>query len=840
VASNGVFQMDPRASRRIYTVQGLAYWLDRLDQDWEVLFSSNELKRGRQIYRSGEVREIEFRVGSAVMHCVTGGEEGYAVVDGQEKALQVRYSIEDKDLGRSMAVAGLYELEEVLGEEVPYLLFEGEERTKEEAHAPPPGQEEEQAPEPGRPFSLDFRLEKGRELEARLKLDGSHFAASGEKDALIPSERADLVRLIAMARQAGFQYSRKREALFINDVEVMLNFFQVYYPSWKKRYPVEMDDASKHLAHKPAIAEISAVAEKAGGNGISLRWKYRAGNRFLSDSEMEQLMKSRRELSIIPGKGFVRLPDARRRTYLQWQETESGFPSGELPGYMLYSLAGVTETRIKPDDAAGKWQDALLADGRSSVCTKELELLPALRPYQREGVRWLQKVLEMGCHCLLADEMGLGKTLQLLSLLHNHPRGKGGPALVVCPASVVPVWEAEARKFYRKLKIRILKSGENFSNIRKQPDLWVASYTQLRRHKHLLKDVRFGLVILDEAQNIKNPDTKVTQACFSIQGKHRFVVTGTPVENSPLDLWTLFRFLMPGLLGGRREFEEALAGNKEGFLGTLRTQVRPFILRRTKAEVASDLPEKVEMVLRCPMSEEQSSLYTRILQQGVEEMGEDVQEAMSSHSMGFLALLTRLRQVSVDPCLLPSRKKQGGAVDPASGKVGELLRRLEELLAMGHKVVVFSQFVTFLKALRPAVEGIGTNVKVFELHGGTKDRGKLVRSFQTRKGAGVFLVSLRAGGTGITLSAADYVFLMDPWWNPAVEKQAIDRVHRIGQDKTVFVFRMIAAGTVEERIQDLQQEKETTFAELIGELEGKLAGGEGAFGNLRKLLELQG
>jgi SNF2 family DNA or RNA helicase len=221
-------------------------------------------------------------------------------------------------------------------------------------------------------------------------------------------------------------------------------------------------------------------------------------------------------------------------------------------------------------------------------------------------------------------------------------------------------------------------------------------------------------------------------------------------------------------------------------------------------------------------------------------MGEDVQEAMSSHSMGFLALLTRLRQVSVDPCLLPSRKKQGGAVDPASGKVGELLRRLEELLAMGHKVVVFSQFVTFLKALRPAVEGIGTNVKVFELHGGTKDRGKLVRSFQTRKGAGVFLVSLRAGGTGITLSAADYVFLMDPWWNPAVEKQAIDRVHRIGQDKTVFVFRMIAAGTVEERIQDLQQEKETTFAELIGELEGKLAGGEGAFGNLRKLLELQG
>ena len=834
--------MDPRASKRIYTVQGLTYWLDRLEEDWEVLFSDPELKRGRQIYRAGEVRQLEFQEGSAVMHCVTEGEEGYAVVDGQEKPLHVRFSVEEADLGRSMAVAGLYELEEVLGEEVPFLLFEDAPKGKSrEADEPAETDAEDTVEEPGRPFSLAFRLEKGRELEVRLKLDGVHFAATGDgQDSLNSRERADLVRLTTMARRAGFQYSRRREAFFINDLELMLNFFQVYFSSWKKRFPVALDDASKHLAYKPSTAEVSATAEKGKGNGITLRWKYRAGNRFLSEAEMEMLMKSKRELSILPGKGFVRLPESRRRTLLQWQETEAGHPKGQLPGYMLYSLAGATETRVKPDDAAASWQETLASGGNGGGCRKKLKLLPLLRPYQREGVQWLQRVLEMGCHGLLADEMGLGKTLQVLSLLNNCRRASDAPALVVCPASVVPVWEGEVRKFFSKMKVSILKSGNDFKDTRKKTDLWVSSYTQLRRHKHLLKDSKFSVVILDEAQNIKNPDTKVTQACFSIRGKHRFVLTGTPVENSALDLWTLFRFLMPGLLGGRREFEDALSSQPGDFLETLKTQVRPFILRRTKGQVATDLPEKVEMVMRCPMSEEQSSLYSRILQQGVEDIGDDVQEAMSSHSMGFLALLTRLRQVSVDPCLLPSRKKVGAEIDPGSGKVRELLRRLEELLAMGHKVVVFSQFVTFLKALKPVVEGLCPKTKVFELHGATKERGKLVRSFQSRKGAAVFLVSLRAGGTGITLNAADYVFLMDPWWNPAVEKQAIDRVHRIGQDKTVFVFRMIAAGTVEERIQDLQQEKETTFAQLIGELEGKLAGGDGGFGNLRKLLELQG
>ena len=830
--------MHHRASKRTYTLQGLSYWLDRLGEDWEVLFSGQEIARGRKIYREGQVRELEFREGSAVMRCVTEGEDGYAVVDGQERPLHVRFSVEEEDLGRSMAVAGLYELEEVLGEEAPYLLSE------DFIPKPKPPEEEEEPEEPeieiietGRTLGLSLRLEKERELEVRIHFDGVHFKSQdADEDALNNKERSDLVRITTQAMRAGFQYSRRREAFFLNDVEKLLNFFQIHYPLWKKRYPLDLGEGVKQLVRKPANTEITAIAEKVDGNEIALQWKYKAGARLLSEEEMSMLLKGRREVAIIPGKGFVRLSEERRKNYQQWKESENAFSGGQLPAYMLYSVAGANDTKIQPDAKAQKWQDSLdqeLGSGRNGK-----GLLPILRPYQREGVRWLQRILKMGCHGLLADEMGLGKTLQILSLINSLPKSKE-PALVVCPASVISVWHNEVDKFFPKMSIAMLQSGNDFSSVSKQPDLWVSSYSQIRRHKHLLKDAKFSLVILDEAQNIKNHDTKVTQACFNIQGKYRLVLSGTPIENTPVDLWTLFRFLMPGLLGSRNAFLEMLKNEPDTFTETLKTQIRPFILRRTKKLVAKDLPDKMEMVLRCPMSEEQRSTYNQLLQQGVEEIGNDVQEAMSQHSMSFLALLTRLRQVCVDPCLLPSKLNGSEDLSPESGKVQEFLRRMDELLERGHKVVVFSQFVGFLKALKPILEKEHPKSKVFELTGATKERGKLVKSFQSRKGSAIFLVSLRAGGTGITLHAADYVFLMDPWWNPAVEKQAIDRVHRIGQTKTVFVYRMIASGSIEERIQDLQQQKETTFAELIGNLEGQLLKQDDAFQNLRKLLELQ-
>ncbi|MGK0464696.1 MAG: SNF2 family DNA or RNA helicase [Lentimonas sp.] len=443
------------------------------------------------------------------------------------------------------------------------------------------------------------------------------------------------------------------------------------------------------------------------------------------------------------------------------------------------------------------------------------------------------------CHGLLADEMGLGKTLQVLTLLNAYPY-KDKDSLVVCPASVVPVWEREAKHWYPHLDVAVLHGRQNFSHqTESKPRLWIASYTQLRRHKHLLGETDFGYAILDEAQQIKNPDAKVTHACCAIRAECRLALTGTPIENRLLDMWTLFRFLMPGLLGSRRRFEEKSTSTdplvRSSLEQTLRSQIAPFLLRRKKDKVADDLPPKVEVDLVCPITDVQRQVYERLLNQSSEELGDDLRDIVSTQSMNFFTLLTRLRQVCCDPGLVPGVK-----ADPTqSGKVQMLLTRLSEALTGNgaRKVVVFSQFVQLLKRVKPLIKKEFPEVQVLELTGQTKDRSKPVETFQESEGATVILVSLRAGGTGITLHAADYVFLLDPWWNPAIENQAIDRVHRIGQRKRVFVYRMITKGTIEERIQQLKAEKRELFENALSDL-GKTTDLLEHFSDLRELAEL--
>jgi SNF2 family DNA or RNA helicase len=361
----------------------------------------------------------------------------------------------------------------------------------------------------------------------------------------------------------------------------------------------------------------------------------------------------------------------------------------------------------------------------------------------------------------------------------------------------------------------VLKAGHTFQH-RPGAILWIASYTQLRKHRALLDGINFGYAVLDEGQFIKNPDAKVTRTCFALRADHRIVLTGTPLENRQLDLWSIFRFLLPGLLGSRAAFEAALVGDREGTLARLRTQLAPFILRRTKREVAQELPPKVEMELICPLTDVQRAEYARICSEGLDRLGDDVGAAMREKSFGFLALLTRLRQTCCDPDMLPWRK----ASLSDSGKINLLLEKLTEVISSGHKAVIFSQFVMLLDRVREALAAQFPDLARHELTGMTLDRQKPVQAFQTAPGAAVMLVSLKAAGTGITLHAADYVFLLDPWWNPAVEAQAVDRVHRIGQTNTVFVYRMITAGTIEERIQALKASKRDLFDKLIGGLGG--------------------
>ncbi|WP_156469218.1 DEAD/DEAH box helicase [Cephaloticoccus primus] len=412
-------------------------------------------------------------------------------------------------------------------------------------------------------------------------------------------------------------------------------------------------------------------------------------------------------------------------------------------------------------------------------------------------------------------------------------RSKDLPSLIVCPASVVPVWQEEIARFAPELRTAVLKGSHDFVSDRRAELVWIASYTQLRKHREQLAHQSFDYAVLDEGQFIKNPDAKVSQTCWEICARRRIVLTGTPLENRQLDLWSLFRFLLPGLLGTRASFEAALASDRVGTTERLRAQLAPFILRRTKREVATELPQKVEMELLCPLSDVQKAEYARTCAEGLERLGDDMAVALREKSFGFLALLTRLRQTCCDPDLLPWRSSPLSD----SGKLMLLVEKLAEVIESGHKVVIFSQFVKLLDRVKAALDVHHPLLPRFELTGGTLDRQRPVQEFQNAVGAAAMLVSLKAAGTGITLHAADYVFLLDPWWNPAVEAQAVDRVHRIGQENTVFVYRMVTAGTIEERIQDLKAEKKELFDKLLGGTGADIDLGA-HFDSLRSLVEL--
>jgi SNF2 family DNA or RNA helicase len=495
---------------------------------------------------------------------------------------------------------------------------------------------------------------------------------------------------------------------------------------------------------------------------------------------------------------------------------------------MLFSLFARKYLRTRADGQLAHWKESIEKLDTNGVGKK----FSFLRPYQKDGVAQLHALHQLGCHPLLADEMGLGKTMQTLALVASSGEADI-PDLVICPASVVPVWQKEAKKHFPKLKVKILSKGNTFEDDT-EPCLWVASYTQLRRHRHLLDKQDFRYAILDEAQLIKNPKAKVTQACLSIEATHRLALSGTPIENSALDLWTIFRYLMPGLLGPRKELENNLLEDSTKTLLLLRRQVTPFVLRRMKNEVAAELPPKLETELPCPLNEEQRKIYRELAEGGIKQHGNDLKDAIRQSSMHVFSLLTRLRQACCDLSLLPGREHL-----PSCGSKGDLLiEKLHDLSSSGAKVLVFSQFTTFLSVLKKNIKLQLPDLEVLELTGSTRDRSKPVDRFESTEQPVVLLASLKAAGLGVTLKSADYVFLMDPWWNPAVEEQAIDRAHRLGRDKPTFIYRMVSQGTIEERVRQLQLEKKETFQKVIGELE-KPVGLADHFASLQDLIELK-
>ncbi|MCZ6674666.1 MAG: DEAD/DEAH box helicase, partial [Verrucomicrobia bacterium] len=579
-------------------------------------------------------------------------------------------------------------------------------------------------------------------------------------------------------------------------------------PGWRQHFDIRMDKAMEARAQAIHEVDLEVVAESADAKRASLDWKFSVGGNSLDDRDGQALFKRGKTLHFIRNIGIVRIGEKQGRIIREYKEVQSTLTGHDIPRYLLLSLFGKDRLKVSLSKELKKWHKDLKVSGKANG----LKLPNFLRDYQRYGVRWFSHLGNVGCHGLLADEMGLGKTVQVACLMQQ---GKldDKPHLIVCPASVVPVWQSEFDHWFPGTEMEVLRSGNNFAE-KKEPTIWLASYTQLRRHKHLLNEVDFGYVVLDEAQSIKNPDTKVSQACYSVSAEHRIALTGTPLENKNQDLWSIFRFLMPGLLGGKKAFQDNLDKDPATFLPRLIKQIAPFVLRRTKKEVARELPDKVETVLLCPMTDVQRHEYARLTSEGIQDLGNDIDTIVKNKNFNLLTLLTRLRQVACDPDLLPWGKHPF----EDSGKINILIERLNDVLSSGHKVVIFSQFVSFLDRIRAAIRLKLPDYPVFELRGSTTNRVKPVAGFQDSPGAGLMLVSLKAGGTGITLHAADYVFLMDPWWNPAVEDQAIDRVHRIGQDKTVFVYRLVTQGTIEERIMDLKASKRNLFDQVIGNL----------------------
>ncbi|MGH7788380.1 MAG: DEAD/DEAH box helicase, partial [Candidatus Binatia bacterium] len=566
----------------------------------------------------------------------------------------------------------------------------------------------------------------------------------------------------------------------------------------------------------------------SGVDWLSLSAEWEAEGQALSDADLTRLREATTRFVKLDA-GWVRKDDGDAQEELALALADLGIEAGAGEQRLsMWQLAGASPSTLHTLAALGGDPDTLDALSRLRAQIDAFGGVPSvplpagltadLRTYQQHGLEFLSHAATLGLGAVLADDMGLGKTVQALAwLMHLRATDpSGGPSLVVCPASVVHNWAREAARFTPDLRVLLLTSGKSRHGLRDEiprHDLVVTNYALLRRDIDAWREVPLRAAILDEAQFIKNPDAAVTRAAGELNARHRLALTGTPLENRALDLWSILSFTSPGYLGSRADFtaryERADAPPHSRAL--LAAKLRPVLLRRTKSAVAPELPPRIEERRDCELTKEQRQLYVAELQKSRALLrqldGPPAQAAKSKISI--LAALTRLRQICCHPALA------GGKAGLGSGKFDALFELLEPILAEGHKVLVFSQFVQCLKLIK--TEMVARSIRTHLLTGQTTKREQVVAAFQEDTEPSVFLVSLKAGGTGLNLTSASYVVLFDPWWNPAVEAQAIDRTHRIGQDRTVIAYRMLAIGTIEERIWDLQQRKATLVRDVLGE-----------------------
>ena len=689
---------------------------------------------------------------------------------------------------------------------------------------------------------------RGRKKSA-LRQNGSNvreflLSSLGQASGICPSITASLEN----ARPAGYSLDAARAHQFLTEEAIALEQagYGVMLPAWWTRKGTKVRLAVQAKVKSPKMQ---------GGSGLSMEtmvqfdWEVALGDQRLTLRELEALARMKAPLVRVRGQWVE----------MSAQEIQAAVDFWKKKGAEEATVRDVIQMALGARDApqgfgfngvrAAGWIGKLLQqlDGQAEL--KELAsprgFSGTLRPYQVRGYSWLSFLRQWGLGACLADDMGLGKTIQTLALIQRDWRANGKrPVLLVCPTSVANNWEKEAARFTPRLPVLVhhgpgRKRGAAFKKEAEGHAIVVSSYGLVHRDLKFLREVPWSGVVLDEAQNIKNPETKQAKAAQSLGAGYRIALTGTPVENNVGDLWSIMEFLNPGFLGSQSEFKRKFfvpiqAERDPSAAERLKRVTGPFILRRLKTDrsIISDLPEKLETKIFCPLTKEQASLYASVLK----ETEEALESADGIQRRGLvLATLSKLKQVCNHPAQFLG---DNSGIDGRSGKLTRLTEMLEEVIEVGDRALVFSQFAEMGGLLQRQVQET-FGLEALFLHGGVpkRRRDRMVERFQDEGGGPqVFILSLKAGGAGLNLTSANHVFHFDRWWNPAVEDQATDRVFRIGQTRNVQVHKFICAGTLEEKIDEMIELKKEISERVVGAGEGWLT--ELSNNDLREVLAL--
>lgn len=609
--------------------------------------------------------------------------------------------------------------------------------------------------------------------------------------------------------------------------ENAIDFYNYYKPKAGADWIFEEKDNMTFfkLAEKPfeLCASLDFCEESKDSFVIELYGKI--GEETISFNDIYEMVLDNNKYFKVKGLGFVELPVQEIFSLMKSFNTIDVYRNDENKYVVKTYRAGIVsemqnlKMTLKMSRKFSKFWKQISTFSEMDGVALPKGINAEFREYQTKGFSWLWFLYQYGLNGILADDMGLGKTLQALALIQKaKEKDKHAPNLVVCPTSVVFNWENEIQKFAPKMKCLKLAGGERkefFKDIDKY-DVVITSYALVRRDIDELVKHNFRYIILDESQNIKNADSLTAQSVKKLQSSHKLALSGTPIENRLEELWSVFDFLMPGFLFEENEFNYRYVTpiterDDKTVEKRLKSQIFPFILRRMKRDVAKDLPDKVENIAYCELTPEQKDFYLEVLDSTKEELFKSIeQNGLEKSRLSIFSALLRLRQICCHPKLYDKEGKKGNI---QSGKFEQLKSMLEQIIEEKHRVLLFSQFVDMLDIIKVWLEKEG--IKHEYLTGKTKDRGEVVERFNSDPTIPIFLISLKAGGTGLNLTGADYVIHYDPWWNPAVEDQATDRAYRIGQTKKVFVYRIITKGTVEEKIQKLKQQKRNLVDSVI-------------------------